>query len=139
MKIERLQHVTGTWKQCLGRFLGIIGQNPSVSKSTKLHVDIFRFVFINLRYTFSKSSRLTGSFYDILNFNWLFLKLNQFICNQRSVSSPRSLLGCWPIMPKHLLGSLHMWPKVVWTNDLGVLVVIVIFNWASPNMVTFIF
>ena len=31
-------------------FLGIIGQNSGVCKSNRLHVDIFRFCFINLRY-----------------------------------------------------------------------------------------
>ena len=36
-------------RQCPGRFLGIIGQNPSVSKSNRLYVVIFRFFFIDLR------------------------------------------------------------------------------------------
>ena len=31
-----------------GRFLGIIGQDPSVSKPNPLHTDIFRFFFIRL-------------------------------------------------------------------------------------------
>ena len=35
--------------QCLGRFLGIIGQDPSVPKSNRLHVAITRLSFINLR------------------------------------------------------------------------------------------
>ena len=34
-----------------GKFLSIIGQDPSDSKSNQLHVDIFRFCFIHLRYT----------------------------------------------------------------------------------------
>ena len=38
------------WFQWPGRFWGIIGQVPSVSKSNRLHVVIFRFFFINLRY-----------------------------------------------------------------------------------------
>ena len=33
-----------------GRFLGIIGWDPSVSKSNWLHLDIFRFFFIHLRF-----------------------------------------------------------------------------------------
>ena len=37
-------------KECPTRFLGIIGQDPSVSKSSQLHVDIF--FFTNLRYIF---------------------------------------------------------------------------------------
>ena len=36
--------------QCLGRFLGIVSQNPRVSKSNWLHVDIFWFSLYNLRY-----------------------------------------------------------------------------------------
>ena len=37
--------------QCPGRFLGIIGRDPSsVSKSNRLHVKIFWFSFISLRY-----------------------------------------------------------------------------------------
>ena len=36
--------------QCLGRYLGIIGQDLNVSKSNRLHVDIFRLFFISLRY-----------------------------------------------------------------------------------------
>ena len=32
------------------KFLGIVGQVPSDSKSSQLHVDIFRFCFIHLRY-----------------------------------------------------------------------------------------
>ena len=36
--------------RCLGRFLCIISQDPSVSKSSRLHVVIFRFPFISLCY-----------------------------------------------------------------------------------------
>ena len=32
--------------QCPGRFLGIVGRDPSVSKTSWLHVDIFQFLFI---------------------------------------------------------------------------------------------
>ena len=37
-------------EQCPGRFLGIIGQHPGLSKSNWLHVVIFQFFFITLRY-----------------------------------------------------------------------------------------
>ena len=37
--------------ESLGRFLGIIGQIPSVSKSNQFHVVIFWVLFINLRNT----------------------------------------------------------------------------------------
>ena len=33
-----------------GRFLGIIGGDPSVCKSSRLHVDILRFSFMKLGY-----------------------------------------------------------------------------------------
>ena len=37
-------------KQCPGRFLGIIGPYPGVSKSNQLYDDVFRFFFIKLGY-----------------------------------------------------------------------------------------
>ena len=36
--------------QWSGRFLGIIGWDPSVCKSNRLYVDILRFSFIKLEY-----------------------------------------------------------------------------------------
>ena len=39
-----------SWAQYPARFLGIIGQNPSVPKSTWLHVVIFWYSFTDLRY-----------------------------------------------------------------------------------------
>ena len=33
-----------------GKFLGIVGQDPSDSKSNQVHIDIFRFFFIHSRY-----------------------------------------------------------------------------------------
>ena len=36
------------WEQWPGRFLDIVGQDPSVSKFNQLHVDNFQFFFINL-------------------------------------------------------------------------------------------
>ena len=36
--------------QCLGRFLGKAGRDPSVAKSNWLYVDIIRFFFISMRY-----------------------------------------------------------------------------------------
>ena len=40
---------SGPCKQWLGRILGIIGQDPSVSKSNQLQVMNFRFLFMCLR------------------------------------------------------------------------------------------
>ncbi len=60
------------WNQWLGRFLGIIGWDPSVCKSNRLHVHILRFSFIRLGYIlyislkwsviFLQSSTSTGYF-----------------------------------------------------------------------------
>jgi hypothetical protein len=49
----------------------MIGWDPSVCKSNRLHVDILRFF-----------SKVMGNSPEVLmNFNRLFLKLNRFICN----------------------------------------------------------
>ena len=55
-----------------GKFLGIVGQDPSDPKSNQLHVDIFQFCFIHWRYILKiplkwsiilpKSQTSTGSF-----------------------------------------------------------------------------
>jgi hypothetical protein len=37
--------------QCSGRILSITGQDPSISKSNRLHVDILWYFCIDLRYT----------------------------------------------------------------------------------------
>jgi hypothetical protein len=49
--------------------------------SNWLHVDIFHVLFTNLMYIILYSFRMLGNFFEVLNFIWLFLKLNQFICN----------------------------------------------------------
>lgn len=42
--------------QCLGRNLGTSGQYPSVSKSSRLHIDIFRLLFFKLGHNSITSS-----------------------------------------------------------------------------------
>ena len=78
-----------TMYQCMGRFLDKIGESPSVSEPNRLHIETFRFVFFFhyfFEVDFIGSSKTTGIFLKkVLNFNQFFLKLNQFICNQRSV------------------------------------------------------
>ena len=70
-----------TYSPVPGKFLGIVGQEPSDSKSSWLHVDIFRFCFHSFEvYFFIDSSKMIGNFPEVSNFNRLFLKLNQFIC-----------------------------------------------------------
>ena len=62
-----------------GEILGIIGQDPSVSKSNQLPVDIFMFFLcLYCLYHF----KMIGKFSEVLNFNQLFLKLNWFVCNK---------------------------------------------------------
>ena len=68
--------------QWSGRFLGIITSwDPSVCKSNRLHIDILRFSFIKIGYIFINSSKMTGNFPAVFNFNRLLLKLSRFICN----------------------------------------------------------
>jgi hypothetical protein len=66
-----------------GKSSGIVGQDPSDSKSNRLHVDIFRLCFHSFEVYFSiDSSKTIGNTPEVSNFNrWLFLKLNRFICN----------------------------------------------------------
>jgi hypothetical protein len=49
-KYSTVAFITATRGQWWGRFLGIIGWDPSVCKSNQLHVDILWFSFIELRY-----------------------------------------------------------------------------------------
>jgi hypothetical protein len=44
-----------------GKFLGIVGQDPSDSKSNWLHVDIFYFFLYSFEVYFTNSSRMIGS------------------------------------------------------------------------------
>ena len=62
-------------EQCPG---GISGRDPNVPKTTRLHVDIFRF-FIE-EYSVN-TSKFIGNFPEVFNSNRLFLKLNRFTFN----------------------------------------------------------
>ena len=65
-----------------GKFLGIVSQDPSDSKSNRLHVDIFRFCFHSFDIVYSIDSfKMISNLSKVSNFNRLFLKLNRFICN----------------------------------------------------------
>ena len=68
-------------RQWSGRFLGIISWDPSVCKSNQLHVDILQFSFIKLGYILQIPLKWSVYFPAVLNFNQLFLKQNQFVCN----------------------------------------------------------
>ena len=67
--------------QCPERFLGIISRDPVVSNTNWLHVDIFQLSFCEVEEYSSDSSNLISNFPEVLDLNWLFLKLNRFICN----------------------------------------------------------
>ena len=58
-----------------GKFLGIVGQDPSDFKSSRLYVDIFRFCFIigSISYRFLLNNRQV---YEVSNFNRLFPELD---------------------------------------------------------------
>ena len=83
------------WEQWSGRFLGTISWDPRVCKSNWLHADILRFSFIKLGISSIYSSKLIGNLPAVLDFNWLFLQLNRFICNQL------------PVLPDHSLGAIQ--------------------------------
>jgi hypothetical protein len=89
-----------------GKFLDIVGQDPSNSKSNRLHVDIFRFCFIHLKYIPRIPLKRSVSFMKPLNFNRLFLKLNRLIYNILSVhpkhSFPLSLGGLGSSRPQQI-------------------------------------
>ena len=50
-------------------FLGIICQNPILSKCNQLHVDIFFFFLINLRHIWKDSCEMMSTEHDVLNLN----------------------------------------------------------------------
>ena len=57
-----------------------------LSISNQLHVPLFRvFLYSFEVYSFIDSSKMINNSPEVSNFNRLFLKLNQFICNQQPV------------------------------------------------------
>jgi hypothetical protein len=70
-------------KQCSGSFRAyIVGQDASDSKVRRLHVEIFQFFFLSFEvYYIIESSKTIANSRGVLNFNWLFLELNGFVCN----------------------------------------------------------
>jgi hypothetical protein len=63
------------------KFLDIVGQDPSISKSNWLHVDIFWFCFHSFEIYSIDSYRMISNSLEVSNFDQLFLKLNRFNCN----------------------------------------------------------
>ena len=64
-----------------GKYLGKVGQNPSDSKSNRLHVDVFWFCFHSFEVYTIYFCKIIAKFPKVLNFNRLFLKPDKFICN----------------------------------------------------------
>ena len=63
--------------QCPGIFLGIIGRDPSVSKTHQLHVDISQKTILTKVEDHSiYFSKWIDNVFEVLNLNQLFLKLN---------------------------------------------------------------
>ena len=86
------QSTSGWVSQWSGRFLGITGWDPV----TCWHPPIFLY-WIGV-YSTINSSKIIGNFHALLNFNRLYLKLNQFICNQL------------PNLPDHRVLPIHCPP-----------------------------
>ena len=80
-----------TRAQCLGRTLGTISPNPILAKNqpvTCCDLSVFLWWFEAYSIYYFK---MTGNFHEVLNFNWLFLKLN-LVHMQPAVNSSCSLL-----------------------------------------------
>ena len=61
------------WDPVPGNVLGIVGQDPNNSKSSRLHFDIFRFCFHSFEVYSIDSSKMIDKSPEILNFNGYFL------------------------------------------------------------------
>ena len=99
--------------QWSGRVLGMIsGWDPSVCKSNRWHVDILRdFLYYSIGVLYSiNSSKMIGNFPAVSNFNWLFLKLYRFICNQLPVLPDRRFPYLW--------GRKDRMPEIPWNKRL---------------------
>ena len=73
---------------------GIVGQDPSDSKSNWLHVDIFQFCFHSFEvYSSIDSSKVIGNSAEVSNFNLLFLNsIGSSVSNRRFSPSPDQVL-----------------------------------------------
>jgi hypothetical protein len=78
MKIIIIIVTTMTWMPydtnyiCPGKFLAIVGQKPSGSKSNWLHADIFWFFFIESGYILHIPLKWWMNFPKVMNFNRFF-------------------------------------------------------------------
>ena len=80
---RRVRAIVTRLRPVPGKFLAIVGQDPSDSKSSRLHVDIFRFCFHSCEVCSTDSAEMIDNSPEVSNFNRLCLKLNPFICIYR--------------------------------------------------------
>ena len=67
----------------IGEIFGHNRRDPSVCKSNRLHVDILRIPFMKLGCILCIPLKWSVSFPTVLNFNWLFLRLDlRFSCSE---------------------------------------------------------
>jgi len=66
------------WEACTGKFLGIVGQDPSDSKSNWSHVDIFRVSFNSFEINSIDSSKMIGNSDEVSNFNRYYFNLRSY-------------------------------------------------------------
>ena len=72
-----------------GKFLGIVGQDPSDFTSNRLHVDIFRFLFIHLRHVLLIPLNWSAIFLESRTSTGYFLNsTGSSVTNRQFSSSP---------------------------------------------------
>ena len=64
-----------------GKFLGIVSQDASDSKSSQLHVRHLPVLLYSLEVYSIDLSKMISNSPEVSNFKQLFLELNRFICN----------------------------------------------------------
>jgi hypothetical protein len=83
-------------KRCPGRYLGISGRYPIVSKSNRSHVDIFRFSFVKLRYSLYIPLKMFGKFVWGLELQLVISQTQRAARGQRlTTGGRRSMQGSW--------------------------------------------
>ena len=92
-----LEYSLGSFGSMPRKCLGIVGEAPSDSKSSRLHVEIFRLCFHSLEVYSIDSSKKISKFPEVLSFNQLCLELNRLICNQP------------PVLPGHSFESAYIY------------------------------
>ena len=100
MSLQAFMHKISTTSQVSGEVLGIIGRDPSVPKSNRSHVVIFRSFFNYFEAYSSDSSKMINifflEFWKIIRF---YFSVNRLICIEQLVLAVhcchRSSLAAW--------------------------------------------